>query len=208
MLVVGFFGLAFVVPHAPAIRSSGGAPAIRSSDGARARNLVLQHSKGWDGFGKGEFKFYDGFDKFMEPFPDEDRDEYPEMFRLPKGVYEVAVQRPLGIAFEEVQPGQGVLVDYLVEGSNAEKTGAIKPGDVLIAVTAVKVFGARWERKLVNCKFLDFDMIMGAIGSNEPQWGAKNVVLQFQRPSESDNAEVAEFQKFFEIPYDHVFRSQ
>ena len=29
------------------------------------------HSKGWDGFGKGPFKYYNNFDAFMSPFPAE-----------------------------------------------------------------------------------------------------------------------------------------
>lgn len=87
---------------------------------------------------------------------------YPEMFVLPKGVYEVALPRPLGIAFEEVTPGCGVLVDYVVEDGNAAASGKIEPGDVLIAVTACKVFGARYERKLLPAKRLDFDTIMYA----------------------------------------------
>ena len=100
-------------------------------------------------YGKGLFTRYSGFDAWMAPFPDEDRELYPEMFNLPDGVYEVAIQRPLGIAFEEVEPGRGVLVDYLVEGSNADALGVIKPGDVLIATTAVKVIGAKWEVRLI-----------------------------------------------------------
>ena len=51
----------------------------------------------------------------------------------------MSLPKPLGIAFEEVQPGQGVLVDYLLEGSNAEQCGRIQPGDILVAVTAYKV---------------------------------------------------------------------
>jgi len=51
----------------------------------------------------------------------------------------VSLPKPLGIAFEEVVAGQGVVVDYLVEESNAEKCGKIQPGDILIAVTAFKV---------------------------------------------------------------------
>ena len=39
---------------------------------------------------------------------------YPEMFSLPKGVYETKLPKPLGIAFEEREPGKGVVVDYLV----------------------------------------------------------------------------------------------
>ena len=62
--------------------------------------VLAQHSKGWDGFGKGPFKYYN-FDAFMSPFPAEDRETYPEMFALPKGVREVSLPKPLGIAFEE-----------------------------------------------------------------------------------------------------------
>lgn len=74
----------------------------------------------------------------MAVFPDEDRVTYPDMFALPTGCYEVVLPRPLGIAFEEHEPGRGVVVEYLVEDSHAEKCGQIQPGDVLIAVTAHK----------------------------------------------------------------------
>jgi hypothetical protein len=59
-------------------------------------------------FGKGKFRFYDGLDSYMKPFPDEDRQLYPEMFRLPKGMYEVPLARPCGIIFEEIKPNRGV----------------------------------------------------------------------------------------------------
>ena len=167
----------------------------------------MQHSVGWDGFGKGEFRFYESFDTFMSVFPQEDRDEYPEMFVLPKGCYEVLLKRPLGIAFEEVVPGRGVVVDYCVEGGNADASGVVQPGDILYAVTAVKVFGARYERKLIPSIDLDFDTIMGAIGSNEPKWKCTNVALQLYRPSEADEAEVRKFLEFFEIPPNNVWRT-
>ena len=83
--------------------------------------------------------FYEGFDKWAAEYPQEDRDTYPELFKLPDNCYEVILDKPLGIAFEEVQPGQGVVVDYLVEGSNAAQCGRIQPGDILVAVTAYKV---------------------------------------------------------------------
>ena len=67
----------------------------------RASACIMQHSKGWDDFGKPPFNFYKGFDSFMSVFPDEDRNDYPEMFRLPDGCYEVAMPKPLGIAFSE-----------------------------------------------------------------------------------------------------------
>ena len=173
----------------------------------RSSTVEMQHSVGWDGFGKGPFRFYEKFDKFMAVFPDEDRQQYPDMFELPKGCYEVELPRPLGIAFEEVVPGRAVQVDYLVDDGNAAASGVIEPGDVLYAVTAVKVFGARYERKLIPCIDLDFDTIMGAIGSNEPKWKCKGVVLQFMRPSEADEKAVRSFLEFFEIPANNVWRT-
>ena len=181
---------------------------LRPAAAVRSGGISMQHSKGWDGFGKGPFKFYGSFDEFMAPFPDEDREAYPEMFRLPDGVYEVALPRPLGIAFEEnvAEMPMGICVDYCVEGGNAAASGVIKPGDKLIAVTACKVFQARWERKLLPCDKMDFDIIMSAIASNEPRWNANDVVMQFMRPGEGDEAKVVEHLKFFQIPSDHVFR--
>ena len=168
---------------------------------------IMQHSVGWDGFGKGPFRFYEDFDSFMSCFPDEDRELYPETFVLPKGCYEVGLPKPLGIAFEEVQPGRGVVVDYLVEDGNAAKSGVIQPGDICYAVTAVKVFGARYERKLIPAIDLNFDTIMGAIGSNQPKWKCKDVVLQMYRPGDADEAEVRKFLEFFEIPPNNVWRT-
>ena len=76
----------------------------------------------------------------MKPFPAEDRELYPEMFRIPDGVYEVRMAKPLGIVFEELKAGGGgVYVTDLVEGGNAESQGIVKPGDKLIGVTAIKV---------------------------------------------------------------------
>ena len=63
---------------------------------------------------------------------------------------------------------------------------------VLIAVTAYKAPSAmsRFERKLIPCKALDFDTIMGAIGTNTPP-RCTDVVMQFMRPSEiEDEAKV------------------
>ena len=166
----------------------------------------MQHTQGWDGFGKGDFARYNGFDEFMAPFPAEDRETYPEMFVLPDGCYEVAIERPLGISFEEVEPGRGVVVDFLVEGGNAATQGIIQPGDVLMATTACKEFGPRHERKLLPALDLDFDTIMAAIGSNVPRYQCRDVILQLHRPT-ADAAKVREFLAFFEIPYDHVFRN-
>ena len=73
----------------------------------------------------------------MKPFPAEDRELYPDMFRIPDGVFEVRMAKPLGIVFEELEAGGGgVYVAGLVEGGNAEAQGIIQEGDKLIGVTA------------------------------------------------------------------------
>ena len=101
-------------------------------------------------FGKGEFSYYRSFDSFMRPFTDEDREEFPELFNLPAGVYEVSMTKPLGIIFEEIDAGEGVFVQDLVEGGLAAMQGTIKPGDVLVGVTAIKVVGGKQD-DVVNC---------------------------------------------------------
>lgn len=157
-------------------------------------------------FGKGQFRFYDGFDKWMEPFPDADREAYPSMFRLPAGVYETKLTAPLGIAFEERKEG-GVVVDYLVEGGAAELQKTIQPGDVLIGVSAVKVIGAKWERRLVPCYKWPLETVVGAIGSNQRKWGCQDVILQFMRKSEgADDAAVVAHLDFFEPPLDSPWK--
>ena len=124
--------------------------------------------------------FYSGFDAWAAEYPQEDRDAYPELFKLPKNCYEVILEKPLGIAFEEGEDG-GVVVDYLVDGSNAAKDGTIQSGDVLLATTAAMAMGPKFERKLIPSRYLDFDTIMGAIGSNAPKYHKKrlnDVILQ------------------------------
>lgn len=128
-------------------------------------------------FGKGTFRFYKNFDSWMGVFPKEDREAFPELFTLPKGTYEVSMTKPLGIVFEEIEIGKGVYVQELVEGGAAERQGNIKPGDILIGVTAIKIVGAKWERRLLPARPFDFDTVVGAIGSNEPKWGCEDVIL-------------------------------
>ena len=56
------------------------------------------------------------------------------------------------------------------------------------------------------CRTLDFDTIMGAIGTNAPP-RCKDVVMQFMRPADAQGPEaVDKFLEFFEVPLDHVFR--
>eukprot|EP00593_Proboscia_inermis_P016244 CAMPEP_0171325598 /NCGR_PEP_ID=MMETSP0816-20121228/116907_1 /TAXON_ID=420281 /ORGANISM="Proboscia inermis, Strain CCAP1064/1" /LENGTH=218 /DNA_ID=CAMNT_0011824809 /DNA_START=496 /DNA_END=1152 /DNA_ORIENTATION=+ len=176
---------------------------------ATSTNLKAVQASGlWNAgnkFGKGPFRYYDGFDKWMEPFPQTDRDAMPEYFQIPEGAYEIIMNKPCGIVFEEMEIGRGVKVTELVEGGNAAKLGdAIQPGDVLIGVTAVKNVGAKWERRLIPAINLSFDTVVAAIGSNEPRWGCSNVILMFARNEYSD--EIKTFMDFFEPPRDNPWK--
>jgi len=159
-------------------------------------------------FGKGEFIFYKNFDSFMRPFTDEDKAAFPEVFNLPKGVFEVSMTKPLGIVFEEIEAGKGVFVQDLVEDGLAAIQGRIQPGDVLIGITAIKVVGAKWERRLIPARKFDFDTTVGAIGSNEAKWGCSDVILMFERPGECVREEVDTFMEFFEPPFDNPWKQQ
>ena len=128
-------------------------------------------------YGKGPFRFYKSFDSYMSVFSEQDRQAYPEVFNLPKGTYEVIMTKPLGIVFEEIEAGKGVYVQDLVQGGAADRLQAIQRGDVLVGITAIKVVGARWERRLLPARPFDFDTVIGAISSNEPKWGCDDVVL-------------------------------
>ena len=159
-------------------------------------------------FGKGEFAFYRSFNSFMKPFTPEDREAYPEVFNLPQGLYEVSLTKPLGIVFEEVEAGKGVYVQDLVDGGLAQRQGKIQIGDVLVGVTAVKIVGAKWERRMIPARKFDFDTVIGAIGSNEEKWGCEDVLLMFERPGEADSAKVDGFLEFFEPPVDNPWKQR
>lgn len=183
---------------------------IRRLTGTRC-SATIETSSLWNrglSFGKGHFKFYDGFDKWMSVFPDQDRKAYPEVFQYPQGVYEVKLNKPLGIVFEEIATGKGVYVQDLVPGGNAAMDGSVQPGDVLVGITAVKVVGAKYERRLIPARKFDFDTVVGAISSNIPRFGCDDVILAFERPLEADSAEVDKFMEFFEPPFDNPWKQQ
>lgn len=154
-------------------------------------------------FGKGQFVYYKSFESFMKPFTEEDRKAFPEIFSIPKGVYEVSMTKPLGIVFEEIEARKGVFVQDLVEGGLADLQGKVQVGDILVAVTAVKIVGAKYERRLIPARKFDFDTAVGAIGSNQPKWGCNDVILMFERPGEAEPAETDKFLEFFEPPFDN-----
>ena len=177
-----------------------------SSSGGRSLQTALPAKNGiWNtgnDFGKGDFRFYEDLESFMKPFPPEDREEFPQYFKLPKGVYEVKLATPCGIMFEEIEPGKGVYVQDLVEGYSAERQGVIQKDDVLVGITAIQIAGAKWERRMLPCRYFGFDMVVGAIGSNEPKWGCDNVVMLMERPGEADPEEVDKWLEYFEPPKD------
>lgn len=90
----------------------------------------------------------------------------------------------------------------MVEGGNADRQGILQKGDVLVAMTAVQIAGAKWERRMIPARKFGFDLVVGAIGSNEEKWGCNNVILMVERPEEADSAQVDRFLEFFEPPAD------
>jgi hypothetical protein len=159
-------------------------------------------------FGKGDFAFYANFDRFMSPFPHQDKDANPDIFNLPKGVYEVILPKPLGIVFEEIEEGRGLYVQELVEGGNGAQSGMIQPGDVLVGITAIKIVGAKYERRLIPARNFDFDTMVGAVESNKPKFGCSDVVLMFEKPDVANAQEVQSFMSFFEPPFDNPWKQR
>ena len=107
----------------------------------------------------------------------------------------VTVERPLGIVFEERVDGvyTKIVVDEILPGSNAEKSGDVRVGDVLRITTAVfnvpgVVDVTAWLNppKATNCKAFfvceqkGFDKVMSAIQSRRRPGGHSG------RPMESD----------------------
>jgi len=177
----------------------------------RAATAKIDTSFMWSAglnFGKGYFKFYNGFDNMMKVFPEQDRQAFPELFVLPKGVYEVRLSKPLGIVFEEIDAGRGLYVKELVDGGSADREGTIQPNDILVGMTAIKIVGAKYERRMIPARKFDFETMVGAIESNNPKWSCDDVILMVQRPSEIDNAKVDEFMAFFEPPFDNPWKQR
>jgi hypothetical protein len=93
----------------------------------------------------------------------------------------VTIERPLGIVFEEKVDGiyTKIVVDEIVPGSNAEKNGDVRVGDVLRITTAVfnvpgVVDVTAWLnppkstncKAFFNCEQKSFDKVMSAIQSH------------------------------------------
>mmetsp|Transcript_12588 Transcript_12588/g.27950 ORF Transcript_12588/g.27950 Transcript_12588/m.27950 type:complete len:221 (+) Transcript_12588:129-791(+) len=125
--------------------------------------------------------YYRGFEKWCSAYAEQTRIDFPDVFRLPEGVYEVEIARPLGIVFEEVAADEprGVKVCELVPGGNAEACGLVGVGDLLIAATGTRQIGAKFERQLIQTDVLDYDTIISCIGSNIEKYGCSGPILQF-----------------------------
>ena len=119
-------------------------------------------------------------------------------FRLCMGPI-IKLDRPLGIVFEEIEPGKpaGVRVKEITDGGNADLDGRVFVGDELVAVSAVllkkeegrlTVGGSgftNWERQMLPALAMDFDTVMDAIGSNTGRYGYRNVAIEVRRTSNS-----------------------
>mmetsp|Transcript_7426 Transcript_7426/g.9659 ORF Transcript_7426/g.9659 Transcript_7426/m.9659 type:complete len:220 (-) Transcript_7426:213-872(-) len=197
---------AFVAPAVSSVRSPQSTTPLTQCE-ASTINTSFMWNAGLN-FGKGEFKFYSNFEQWMAVFPEEDKKDFPEVFTLPNGVYEAQLLKPLGIVFEEIEIGEGLYVQDLVEGGNAEIEGTVKLGDILIGITAVKIVGAKYERRMIPCRSFDFDTMVGAVSSNDRKWGCGDVVLMFERPGEADRSQVKNFIDFFEPPVDNPWKQQ
>ena len=63
----------------------------------------------------------------------------------------------------------------LVPGGAAERSGKVKVGDDLVAVTGIKMIGAKYERILFDARRWDFDTVVDAIQSNTPSFGCEGI---------------------------------
>jgi serine/threonine protein phosphatase PrpC len=90
-------------------------------------------------------------------------------------VFHVALGKPLGLVFEEVAPGQpqGLRVAEVAVGGAAARSGAVLPGDCLVAVGPAPVHQRR------------FDAVMDRLRYST---GAKPLALAFRRPVHPDTA--------------------
>ena len=84
--------------------------------------------------------------------------------------------------FEELDPNfaRGVKVLELVEGGNAQKSGAVQAEDLLVGVSAVRFVGAKFER---NVRRDEDGLRHGGRRhrENEEKWNCNEVFLQFKR---------------------------
>ncbi|CAG9466788.1 unnamed protein product [Pedinophyceae sp. YPF-701] len=117
---------------------------------------------------------------------------------LPAGLISAQVRKPLGIVLGERGRGGEVFVEEITPGGNAEKNGVLKEGDVLVRVSATILkkdgdptleegYGVRpytnWQRVMFDCRGVDFNTVMSAIGSNNERWGINDVYMEVVRGS-------------------------
>ena len=89
-----------------------------------------------------------------------------------------------------------MFVEEIKPGSNAEKTGVIEVGDVVVKTSATVLKSGKdgkmqvghgdrlydnWETVEFDCQGQDFNTVMAAIGSNNERWGINKITLTFRR---------------------------
>ncbi|KAJ9523867.1 hypothetical protein QJQ45_020069 [Haematococcus lacustris] len=121
--------------------------------------------------------------------------------------YTLTLRKPVGIAFAQKavgEPGElsalvhhAVLVDEVIPGGIADKTGRVRVGDILTRCSAVVLkagtegqferegYGQRpydnFSKVMFDCRGQDFKSVMAALKSNNSRWGIMDVTLVFTR---------------------------
>ncbi|KAL6752363.1 hypothetical protein V8C86DRAFT_2757499 [Haematococcus lacustris] len=111
--------------------------------------------------------------------------------------YTLTLRKPVGIAFAQKAVGEPVLVDEVIPGGIADKTGRVRVGDILTRCSAVVLkagtegqferegYGQRpydnFSKVMFDCRGQDFKSVMAALKSNNSRWGIMDVTLVFTR---------------------------
>lgn len=118
-------------------------------------------------------------------------DEDPDVVR-------VTIKQPLGITLAENVPDNLVFVESIQPGSNADESGLISVGDILVGCSGVVLkeaklsgsfekegYGQRpydnWETVYFDCRGKQYETVMAALTSNNPRWGITTITLGLKK---------------------------
>lgn len=113
-------------------------------------------------------------------------------------VVKVTIKQPLGITLAENVSESLVFVESIDPGSNADKSGQVSVGDVLVGCSGVVLkeaklsgsfekegYGQRpydnWETVYFDCRGKKYETIMAALSSNNPRWGINTITLGLKK---------------------------
>lgn len=121
--------------------------------------------------------------------------------RMSRKVTTLTIKKPLGIVLAENAKDQTVFVEEVVPGGNAEQTGKVQVGDVLVACSATLLkagkegeferegYGQRpydnWETVNFDCRGQKYETVMAALSSNNPRWGINQITISLERRHET-----------------------